>query len=233
MADAQSKLKPAALATSYRLIAELLLYPEERDEVRIAQGLAALGRAPGTVYRFLEAFVSDPSSRSVDEYVATLELSPPCPLYLGTYLFDEPKTCRGAGMSGRNSYMIELSNIYKHFGFELNGSELSDFLPLMVEFLAISLERAEMDRIGLRRSFLERYVQNGLEPLAKVLEKYDSPYGLLIKALQAALADDLALIGDQPAWTRPADQPDCAATCSVRLEIPPPKPGLQVNEVKP
>ena len=233
MTDAQSKLDRAVLATSYRLIAELLLYPEERDDVRITQGLAALGRAPGTVLQLVEAFVSDPSSRSVDEYVATLELSPPCPLYLGTYLFDEPKTCRGAGMSGRNSYMIELSNIYKHFGFELNGSELSDFLPLMVEFLAISLERAEMDRIGLRRSFLERYVQIGLEPLAKVLEKYDSPYGLLIKALQAALADDMALIGDQPAWSRPADQSDCAATCSVRLEMAPSNPGLQVNEVKP
>ena len=233
MTDAQSKLDRAALATSYRLIAELLLYPEERDDVRITQGLAALGRSPGTVLQLVEAFVSDPSSRSVDEYVATLELSPPCPLYLGTYLFDEPKTCRGAGMSGRNSYMIELSNIYKHFGFELNGRELSDFLPLMVEFLAISLERAEMDRIGLRRSFLERYVQIGLEPLAEALEKYDSPYGLLIKALQTALADDMALIGDQPAWTRPADQPDCVATCPVRLEMPPPKPGLQANEAKP
>ncbi len=233
MRKAQSTLDPAALAASYRLIGELLLYPEERDDVRIAQGLAALRRAPGPVGRLIEAFLSDPSSRSTDEYVATLELSPPCPLYLGTYLFDEPKTCRGAGMSGRNSYMIELSNIYKHFGFELNGSELADFLPLMVEFLAISLERAEMDRIGLRRSFLERYLRIGLGPLAKVLRKYNSPYGLLIEALEAALADDLALIGDQPAWVRPADEPDCAATCLVRLEMPPPQPGRQANEVKP
>lgn len=221
------------LAANYRLIAELLLYPEERDEHLIAEGMRALKTAPKTVRKLIKSFVRQPASHSTEEYVATLELSPPCPLYLGSYLFDEPKSCRGAGMSGRNAYMMELVNIYRHFGFELNGGELSDFLPVMVEFLAISLERQDMDQIGLRRSFIERYLLIGLDPLAEALSKYESLYGLLVEALVKELAEDTALGGDQPAWTPPVGEPECAATCRIRLEAAFPAAGEPAIEVKP
>lgn len=223
----------ARLAANYRLIAELLLYPEERDERLIADGIKVLKTAPKPFRKLIKSFVRQPASRSTEEYVATLELSPPCPLYLGSYLFDEPKSCRGAGMSGRNSYMMELTNIYRHFGFELNGSELSDFLPVMVEFLAISLERQDMDTIGLRRSFIERYLLVGLDPLREALRKYESPYGLLVEALGELLAEDTALGGDEPAWTPPVGEPECAATCQIRLEAAFPAAGEPAIEVKP
>ncbi len=223
---------PFILSASYGLIAELLLYPEERDEERIGQDLEILKQAPGPILSFVEAFLAEPASRSVDEYVTTLELSPPCPLYVGAYLFDEPKSCRGAGMSGRNAYMIEVANVYKHFGFEINGRELADFLPVMVEFLAITLDRSEMDRIGLRRYFVEHHLLIGLGPLAEALRKYESPYELLVNALKLALTDDLALAGDQPAWTKPVDEPEQSVTCPMRLEIPSPKSFEPASEVK-
>ncbi len=191
------------LSSCYRLIAELFLYPEERDSVRIENELRRVRQCPASIHDPIDRFLSVPASSSADEYIKTLELSSPCSLYLGSYLFDEPKSCRGIGLSGRNAYMIELANIYKHFGYELKGGELPDFLPVVVDFLWISLEQKERDRIGLRRHFLERYVLRGVEPLSAALKKYKSPYAWLIESLEAGLREDASIMADQPIWEPP------------------------------
>ena len=123
----------------YRLIAELLLHPEDRDRDKIDVLFRALRDAPKKVREPISEFLNDPLALSRSEYVQTLELSPPCPLYLGSYLFDEPTTCRGVGTSGRNAFMLELSGLYGHFGFQMQGGELADYLPILVDFLGISL----------------------------------------------------------------------------------------------
>ncbi len=179
------------LAASYRLVAELLLYPEERDPAAVEAGRAALADAPAAMREPIERFIRSERSEDVDEYLAVLELSPPCPLYLGAHIFEEPASCRGAACSGRNAYMLELAGVYRHFGFEIGGGELPDFLPAMTEFLALSLEHGERDRIGLRRRLLERYVHPGLAPMREALERYDTPYALLLAALQATVGRDL------------------------------------------
>jgi len=63
-----------------------------------------------------------------EDYVDLFELNPKCPLYLGSHTYDEPKTCANAAISDRNKYMIELAAIYKHFGQQKDGKELSDYL---------------------------------------------------------------------------------------------------------
>ena len=192
------------LTSAYRLIAELFLYPEDRDADRIEAAMASLGEAPTVLRAPLEAFLAAPASVSAEEYVATLELAPPVPLYLGSYLFDEPQSCRGAGMSGRNGYMLELANIYRHFGVELAGGELADFVPVVVEFLGISLERGDEDRIGLRRYLVETLLVNGIESLLSALRKCESPYVHLVEALRAALTEDIARMAGGPIWRPPA-----------------------------
>lgn len=196
---------PLVLASSYRLIAELLLNPSVRDPARIEAERETLAFAPASVREPVKAFLASPSADDVDEYTKTLELTPPCPLYLGAYIYDEPKSCRGAGMSGRNGYMIEIGAIYGHFGFALDGRELADFLPAMVEFLALSLEHRDRDTIGIRRRFVEQYVQPGLPPLRKALAKFDSAYGFLIEALQAAVDEDAIAMFDGPVWIPPKE----------------------------
>jgi nitrate reductase delta subunit len=192
------------LAALYRLVAELFLYPEDRSADRTEAGRAALEQAPARLRQPIEAFLKESRAVDPDEYLAVLELSPPCPLYLGSYIFDEPKSCLGAGLSGRNGYMIELAGTYRHFGFELGSRELADFLPAMTEFLAISLEHHERDGIGLRRRFVESYYRPGLAPMREALAKYESPYGLLIAALEAAIEDDVALAADPSGLLRHA-----------------------------
>ncbi|MCW5695123.1 MAG: hypothetical protein KIS96_00160 [Bauldia sp.] len=191
------------LAALYRTVSELLLNPSERDAGRVARRLAGLD-GPAAMVEPVRAFMAAPRSTDLDEYVAVLELTPPCPLYLGAYIHQEPQSCRGAGVSGRNGYMLELAGTYRHFGVEIGGGELADFLPAIVEFLAYSLEHSDRDGIGLRRRFVEKQVRPGLGPMREALAKYDSPYALLIAALEAAVAEDIAVHAEIPMWAEPA-----------------------------
>jgi nitrate reductase molybdenum cofactor assembly chaperone NarJ/NarW len=189
------------LGAIYRVIAELLLNPEFRDEERIALDLAKI--APSEIRERIERFLDSPRALDVDEYTQTLELAPPCPLYLGAYIFDEPSSCRGAGASGRNHFMIEISALYAHFGFSVGDRELPDFVPVAAEFLAVSLDHPERDGVGLRRRLVDKQVRPGLSPLRKALQKYESIYDLLIEALELAVDEDLERMADDPVWLPP------------------------------
>jgi len=199
----------------YRLVGELLLHPDDRDEEEVVRLLERLPEAPACVRDPIEAFLAAPGAWSCDEYVQTLELSPPCPLYLGGYLFDEPTTCSGVGLSGRNGYMLELRAVYRHFGFEPSGRELPDYLPMVVDFLWVSDSHGARDRIGLRRRLVEQYVQPALEPLREALQKYDSPYAQLITALACVTAEDIRRMGHSAAW-----QPTCELPTSRVRRLP-------------
>lgn len=196
------------LATAYQLIAELLLHPDDRNTTRIAALRQRLGAAPPLSLASIEKFFAHPSADLRDEYVRTLELSPPCPLYLGAYLFDEPTTCRGVGTSPRNAYMLELVGIYRHFGFDLAGRELPDYVPTVLEFLSLSLQHPERDRIGLRRRLVEHYVRPALAPLLAALNKYESPYALLVESLKHVVEEDIRDMGSVPAWRPPESSPE-------------------------
>ena len=202
------------LTAAYRLISELLLYPEDRDPARIEAEMAALAAAPEALREPLADFLAAPLAGSAEEYVATLELAPAVSLYIGSHLYEEPQSCRGAGMSGRNGYMLEIGNIYRHFGVELAGGELADFVPVMVEFLGLSLERSDQDRIGLRRYFVETMLTTGLASLLSALRRHESPYAHLVDALGVALAEDIARMAGGPKWRPPAADhlPPVAAT---------------------
>jgi len=122
-----------------------------------------------------------------EEYVELFELSPRCSLYLGSHVFAEPKTCAQAALSDRNGYMIELVGIYKHFGLTLKDRELPDYLPLMVEFLALTADRED----PVREKFIREYVLPFLSPLRQRLEALDSPYRRLVEGLERLLQRDL------------------------------------------
>jgi nitrate reductase delta subunit len=193
----------AVVSNVYGLVSELLLHPDDRNPRVVADCAAGLNEAPFDIRELIGRFIADPLTVSRDEYVRTIELSPPCPLYLGAHLFDEPTTCRNVGSSPRNGYMVELAAIYRHFGLELGARELPDYLPVVVDFLAASMALDDRDGIGLRRRLLERLVRPALAPLREGLQKLESPYALLIAALEKAVELDVSRLGDRPAWTPP------------------------------
>ncbi len=210
------------LANAYRLISEMLIYPEERDGAEIKALMASLAGTPAALRDPLDAFLAAPAAVDAEEYVATLELAPLAPLYLGSYLFEEPKSCRGAGMSGRNGYMLELSNIYRHFGVEMAGGEMSDFMPLIADFLGISLGCGDLDSIGLRRYLMETLLINAIESLLSALRKCESPYVHVVEALRIVMTDDIAQMADGPKWQPPADfkAPPPAAIDGLTASVP-------------
>jgi len=207
------------LKAMYGLIAELMINPAARDKERVDSLLWALPQSP--VRESIEQFIASPASQDVQEYTATLELTPPCPLYLGAHMYDEPNSCRGAGACGRNQYMIELKAVYEHFGVSMDGGELPDFLPLMIEFAAVSLDHKDLDNIGLRRRFVGTYMQPGLPHLRKAMRKYESVYERLIEQLEIVIEEDLARSADDPAWV----EPEAATTIPVSMGSPAADPG--------
>ncbi len=181
--------KTQVLRDVYAALAELWSSPQDIDQEK-ADGLIseALARwesideaGPTCLSRFLQAPVPE------TDYVDLFELDPRCPLYLGSHTFDEPTTCAGAATSDRNGYMLELGGIYKHFGMTLNGKELADYLPLMMEFLALSAESEDPIRDKLIREYILPY----LPPMRSKLEELKTPYLYLLDALERTLKFDL------------------------------------------
>lgn len=176
----------------YQLLAELLVYPEARDQDRIRALSPAVADASEPVRAPLAALLAAPELDDVALYLETLELSPKCPLYLGDYLYDEPDNCRGAASGKRNGYMIEVGGVYRHFGLELDGRELPDFLPVVLEFLALSLDLRSRDSGGLRTAFVEQYVAPALLLMAARFDEHGGVWSLAITALRALLDDEAA-----------------------------------------
>ena len=184
-----------ALAATYSTIAEWLLYPEEIDPAAIdtdAADAAATSAGPldQRVAEHLLAFWREHESVDAEGYLELLELNPRCPMYLGTHQFPEPTTCSAAGVSDRNQFMLEIGNVYRHFGFEIRG-ELPDYLPAMVEFLALSSGcEVEADE-ALRSRFIARLMLPGVRTFAERLEELESIYGHLAQALLICIEDEV------------------------------------------
>lgn len=187
-----------ALTSVYRIISEWFLYPEEIDPVTLSDEalrdvLADAASVSQATVEHLRGFRAGYDSVSPEDYLTLLELNPRCPLYLGTYQFDEPTTCAAAGVSDRNQYMIEIGNIFKHFGLEI-GAEMPDFLPAAVEFLALT-SGAQGEEATLRLRFIRNMIWPGVRLFTQKLATEDAPYIHLAEALSECLRHEA---GDMP-----------------------------------
>ena len=177
------------LREAYACIAELWCSPRDvrmedvrRRAEKVAAALEGAGReAAASLSEFLRHPVSE------EEYVELFELDPQCSLYLGSHVFEEPKSCAQAGLSDRNGYMIELLGVYRHLGLSPKGRELPDYLPLMVEFLALSAGSDDPVRGKLVKDYMLPY----LPPIRSRLEQLKTPYVRLLDALERVLKAEL------------------------------------------
>lgn len=178
----------------YSVLADLWLSPRDVNRAELREHADALvplleqidETAAAALARFLEQWAV-----SEEEYVDLFELDPRCPLYLGSHSFDEPTTCAQAGVSDRNGYMIELLGIYRHLGLEPIGAELPDYLPLVTEFLGLTAGKDD----PMREKLIREYILPFLPPLRSRLTALQSPYGLLLDAMESLMRRELR---DQP-----------------------------------
>lgn len=175
----------AASRDVYAVLADLWCSPRDVNlpelRMRAVEIVSELEHLDPEAAASLARFLEHPAAE--EEYVELFELDPRCPLYLGSHAFDEPKTCAQAAVSDRNGYMIELLGIYRHLGLTPVGNELPDYLPLMVEFLALTAGSED----PVREKLIRQYLLPFLPPIRKRLEELRTPYVHLLDAMERVL----------------------------------------------
>ncbi|MBT3811589.1 MAG: nitrate reductase molybdenum cofactor assembly chaperone [Gammaproteobacteria bacterium] len=161
----------------YKVLSILLEYPT-KDLVAhwddINQLIAGLPDLESEDKKMLSGFTHWASRLSLTkfqaEYVNNFDMTAENSLYLTYHLFDEQDRDRGPAL-------IELAELYKSTGFEIDGGELPDYLPLILEYVST------MDDIASAQEFLQQTSQ-AAGIIASNLDKNESPYAPLVKMVE-------------------------------------------------
>ncbi len=168
----------------YKLASVLLQYPTAAlfDGLGVLDAEAARLPRPCAVPfgRFLGWLRAAPPSEVAQHYVATFDLRRRCALYLTYYRYGDT---RKRGMA-----MLAFKAAYRAAGSEPSGSELPDYLPLVLEF-------ASLHPRGVKLLCAHRA---DLELLLRALREAGSPYAEVVDAvcgyLPALTRSDRALV---------------------------------------
>jgi len=153
-----------------RVVSLLLDYPsvELLDAVEGFRSSEMAGWEAGQVVgKFVEYLANTPLIKLQEEYTATFDLAPATSLNLSYHKWADGKE--------RGNALARLSHLYAGAGYEIADGELPDFLPLMLEFLAVGPPHSV-------REIMEEYRPH-VGALASRLAESDSPYaGILYRA---------------------------------------------------
>jgi nitrate reductase molybdenum cofactor assembly chaperone NarJ/NarW len=185
----------AGSTTVYKLCSLLLLYPdaellEAGGELRAAVAELPRSRAAAVLGEFLDWWSSSDPLELAEHYVETFDLDKRSGLYLTFYGKGDKRE--------RGQALVRLKRMYRASGLPLEGTELPDYLPVMLEFAAAA--PAGRGELVLREH------RAALELVRIGLHERDDPYARVLDAvcltLGEASAADLAsvrrLIGEGP-----------------------------------
>lgn len=166
----------AALGRPLKAIALALSYPDtalrtHADEVAsVLAERPEFGRAERTALAGFVRWLTDTDLLDAQgSYVATFDRSKKVSLYLFEHVYGESRD--------RGPAMVELSHAYREHGLEIASSELPDYLPMFLEFLAMLPDgeaRAWLDDIG-------HILQRVHVRLAERQSPYAAPFRLLAR----------------------------------------------------
>lgn len=108
-------------------------------------------------------------------YTYTFDFEKKTTLYMTYVQFEDSKE--------RGQMLAKLKVLYEMFGLQMPDGELSDFLPLMCEFIYAADWRGD-DRAEESLGFLLMVIEDGTYGLMKQLEEMKSPYYNLIVAIR-------------------------------------------------
>ena len=162
----------AATATTHKLCSLLLQYPDQELLDARAELSAAVQELPATpASRALQHFCAwwgreDPLALQ-QHYVKTFDLDKRCGLYLSFY---------GEGdRRERGSVLLGLKRLYRAAGLPLEGTELPDYLPVMLEFAAAAPSG--------QGSIVPREHRAALELVRASLRERQTPYADVLEAV--------------------------------------------------
>jgi nitrate reductase delta subunit len=159
----------------FQLLSLLLSYPsgeivDGRKEIAAAAAALPRGRVRDSIGSFLEYFLATSALALHQEYVETFDLQKRSSLYLTFFTHGDTRK--------RGRELLRLKRLYRAAGFVLEGGELPDYLPLVLEFAALDREHGE---------WVLREHRAGLELLRMHLREKGSPYAELLEAVRAGL----------------------------------------------
>ncbi|WP_128381339.1 nitrate reductase molybdenum cofactor assembly chaperone [Streptomyces cavernae] len=181
-----------------RLMSLLLQYPDaELTAARpsVAAAVKALPHSPAAaeLAAFTAWFTAQQPDALERHYVETFDLRRKSSLYLTYYLHGDT---RRRGMA-----LLALAQQYRAAGWDIDGGELPDHLPVVLEFSALTGQ-------GAGEAPLRRH-RRGLELIHRALTDADSPYRHILAALLTLLppptAADLRAVAELAAQGPPAE----------------------------
>jgi len=157
----------------YKTMVILLQYPSQDllqcvPELESHTGLMPAGKAQRVVTEFLAYLKSEPMLKLQQNYTAAFDLNPSTTLNMTYHLFGDGE--KRAGM------MVRLQQCYHAAGYSGPANDLPDFLPLMLEFLAVCPDAFRMDAVWQCLTALDGLV----ERLRKVVRPYADLMDLLV-----------------------------------------------------
>lgn len=152
-----------------QLLSILLQYPKsswlEINELRqLVSELEPLAKRK-KVYSFLDYLEHSTCEELEESYVTTFDFSEHCNLYITSLLCPDDQK--------RGQVLADLKDIYRQAGLEVDTEELPDYLPMLLEFLAIASQES-------CKQILE-IVSPGIEKLWQQLLEKRSPYAALLE----------------------------------------------------
>jgi len=188
----------------YKLCSLALQYPDDqliagRHELAAAAAELATGPAAAALRRFFAWFVSASPLELAKRYVQTFDLGKRSALYLTFYSLGDRRD--------RGLALLRLKKLYRAAGLPLEGSELPDYLPVMLEFAAAATAEQGVLVLAEHRPALElirRSLHEQQSPYADVLDAVCAQSGRLSAAERLGLERLLAqgppreLVGLEP-----------------------------------
>ncbi|CAM2860035.1 nitrate reductase molybdenum cofactor assembly chaperone [Salinicoccus roseus] len=162
---------------SFGFFANQLTYPEKLDfHPREFEG-AFWESHPA--YPYVQQYWEDMHEIGLDDiqqvYTQTFDFDKHTNLYMTYFKFEDQKE--------RGQMLAKLKVLYEMFGLKMPDNELSDYLPLMLEFLYAADWRGD-DRAKESMALLIMVLEDGTYHIIQALEKNKSPYFNLIKGLR-------------------------------------------------
>lgn len=180
---------------SFKALGALLDYPTGEVQAaadEIEQALAEERAIPPAELEGVRAFVERLRRTDImdlqEYWIGLFDRSKRLALHLYEHSFGESRD--------RGQAMVNLALTYRMNGFELNASEMPDYLPLFLEFLSVIPE-----------VHARRYLTDAIEIIEALrirLEERDSSYGALLGALvtlssrEASMDEVEAILAEAP-----------------------------------
>ncbi|NWG40020.1 MAG: nitrate reductase molybdenum cofactor assembly chaperone [Hydrogenophilaceae bacterium] len=162
--------------TLFKLLSALFEYPDEEMVRALPELMTLVNAEPDiepaereAIAAFMNWLAECDLTEAQARYVKSFDMTPEHALHLTHHLFGDDKN--------RGPALIDLGEYYKSYGMEIEGNELPDYLPLVLEFASM-LEPVEA------RVFLDPFAKV-IAQLGANLSAAESPWAPLVRLIEA------------------------------------------------